>query len=341
MENKSGGNIAMKMLKFLWVDDDTSRKRSSESIEEYEYKNGQDRIKANVVFLSLRKADAFKVVSGYKFAGFDLILIDHILTHTVGVIRKGNTLAEIIREKVPRCPIVGVTAAGNRRGIDQHALTMYDDLFISHELSNSYNFLFVIALTFKKVSKMRLRTQETRMKLIAPPKDDAQLLKQILPKMAPNTKFDRTFLYWVLHSLTANPGLLYNRSWAANLAGIKESSFYKVEPLFKAAKYQGIFSDEKRPLWWKSGLKEIIFEKSKNKSISVPWEAGHFLPRISRRDYSACYHCNGYSPETMGYSDTETRHLVPLHYKHSRPYPANKNELFFDEIRIMSDAKPV
>ncbi|MFC1637608.1 hypothetical protein ACFL1W_01170 [Candidatus Margulisiibacteriota bacterium] len=340
MEIKFGGNSTMTTLKFLWIDDDANRKRSAESIKAYEHRIGTRKIKASVEFLSLRKADAIKTINGIKrFPEFDLVIIDHILTGATGVIRKGTTLAEVIREKAPKCPIVGVTAAINQKGINQHALSMYEDLFILDKLSDSFSSLFTIALTFKKVSRMRLRTSEAKVKLFKSPKDDVQLLKQILPEASASARFDRAFFQWVLHDLIANPGLLYNRSWASNLVGVKENSFSKIERLFDAAKYTGIFCDAEKPLWWKSKLKELIFTNTNNKDESLPWKAGHFLAGISRKDYSICYSCKKHFPETLGYVDTTERsRLVPLHYQHSKPHPAYKSGLYFDEMRLMKDA---
>lgn len=102
----------MTKLRFLWIDDDAKREHSAKSMETYEYRNGAIRIKAIVDFLSLRKADAIKSINkDNQLLKYDLILIDHVLTSAIGMIRKGTTLAEVIREKVPKCPIVGVTAA--------------------------------------------------------------------------------------------------------------------------------------------------------------------------------------------------------------------------------------
>jgi hypothetical protein len=347
MENKFGGITTMTTLKFIWIDDDNARLPFKRSLEAYRYKDGKNTLKAKVEFLSVQGQDTIETIVKHKklLHEMDLVLIDHILNHTIGPSRKGTTVAEVIREIIPKCPIVGITAVGNKKYIDQNVLYIYEDLFYISDVSDSRSSIFTIASTFKELNKKRLKSLRAKVNLFLPPDDDdAQILEKILPTASKKLNIEessfRLVANWALHVLILKPGMLYDQQWATNLIGIKENSFCKVEKMFVGAKYKGIFCNKENPRWWKSKLKELIFINTKNKNTNKPWEAGHFLPGISKTDYSICYSCKEYFPETLGYlDDSEKSRLVPLHYQHSKPHPAYRNDLFFDEIRLMKDTK--
>lgn len=336
----------MTILNFLWIDDDENRVNFKKSLEAYKYKKGAILLKAKVDFMPVKGIDFINEgeKNSRSYNKFDLIIIDHMLVHAKGPGRRGTTVAEVIREKAPKCPIVGVTAAMNINSIDQHVLSIYESLFFIDKLSDSFSSIFTIAATFKELNSKVVKSLDSKVKLFLPPNDDVDILKQILPTSLPNLDFIksniRSLAHWTLYELIPKPGLLYDKYWAANLAGIKKNSFYKIERLFSEAKYEGIFCDAEKPRWWKSKLKQIIFSKTKNKNVSLPWEAGHDLPGISKSDYSVCHFCDKLFPETLGYTDTsESRSLVPLHYCHSKTHPELNSQLFFDEIRLMKDIK--
>jgi hypothetical protein len=347
MENKFRGITTMTLLKFIWIDDDNTRsKYFKKNLEAYRYEDGAKTYQAEVEFLSVQEKDTIKTIAENKklFYRVDLVIIDHVLNHTKDPCRRGTTVAEVIREIVPLCPIIGVTAVEKKKYLNQNVFNNYEDLFFIGDVSESRSAIFVIAMTFKQLKNKRLNSLRAKINLFLPDDEDIQIFEKILPSDLNNLGFEKSYIRsiarWTLHELLSKPGLLYNRQWAANLIGIKESSFYKVEKLFYEAKYKGIFCNNEDPRWWKSKLKKILFKKVKNNNISRPWEAGHFLHGILKSDYSICYSCNRNLPETMGYLDTtEKSKLVPLHYQHSKPYPAFRNELFFDEIRIMKDIK--
>jgi hypothetical protein len=346
MENKFRGNIAMTKLKLLWIDDDADRKKYKRSFETYPYKIGSKTYKADVEYLMLHGLDVMKEINNFnRFSEFDLILVDHVLSSTIGKINRGTTFVEIIKENLPDCPIIGITAVKNREILDLNVLSIYDDLFFVGKLEKSLSSIFTIASTFKVLKENKINDDlDSIVGLFKSPNDDVSLLKQILPVAEINLKIKRSNVRmlsrWTLHNLIEKPGLLYDIEWAANLAGIKKNSFHKIEKLFLKAKYSGIFCNNENPRWWKSKIKEIIFEKSLDKQTNFPWEAGHYIPGISKKDYSICYYCKELFPETMGFVDTtEGSSLVPLHFRHSQPHPSYRSELYFDEILLMKDIK--
>ena len=122
--------------------------------------------------------------------------------------------------------------------------------------------------------------------------------------------------------------------WTATLLGIKVTSFHKVEDLFKKAKYEGVFTDESNPKWWKSALLEILSNKIPKSGL--PWEKGRELTSITRRDYSVCSVSGEEFPETVGFMDeTPDSEEAPMKIKYSIPHVKFDNLLYFDEIRMM------
>jgi hypothetical protein len=62
------------------------------------------------------------------------------------------------------------------------------------------------------------------------------------------------------------------------------------------------------------------------------------LDGITRRFYSECYACDDENPpDTVAYLDTESDERQPMHLKHTVLHPGFKRELFFEDIRMMTD----
>ena len=140
---------------------------------------------------------------------------------------------------------------------------------------------------------------------------------------------------WVRKTLMARPGFLYDELWVCTILGIKISGFKKVEPLFKPAKYKGIFALDSDPRWWKSQVLQILSEKVKIKGL--PFEKGRLLSygknKITKNDFSQSYSDNNEIPETVAFLDDTSQERYPEALRNTIPHPYYSDMLFFDQIR--------
>lgn len=132
----------------------------------------------------------------------------------------------------------------------------------------------------------------------------------------------------------SRPGFLFDSLWIATLLGIKETSFHKVEKLFKSTLYTGIFSIESNPRWWKASVLAILSVKVKERGLSQ--EKGRKLDGIRRSDYSQCFVEPTEIPDTVAFEDeTISSNRHPMSLKNTIPHPLYTDMLFFEQIRMM------
>src|SRR5207302_1384138 len=91
---------------------------------------------------------------------------------------------------------------------------------------------------------------------------------------------------WTWKDLMGKTGFLYNRLRASTLLGITEEGFAKVENLFEAAEYAGIFKSAARRRWWSSQLKRVLVGLVPEPKLASPQQRGRSLPGIEAGDYS-------------------------------------------------------
>jgi hypothetical protein len=208
-------------------------------------------------------------------------------------------------------------------------------------IADSYDLLFSIACTFKELKhNLKWDNRKLASLFVAPEGDVIQLLEVAPKPNSSNVDFLRKLYKWTKATLIQQPGLLYDRFWAANLLGIKEASFRKVEKLFKSAEYTGIFNTTNNKRWWRSELKKVLYQSIKTKEALLPWQAGHRLPAINSRDHSVCYRCGEKYPETLGFSDdSKKQKIVSLHFRCANSYTIREKILYFEEARLMKDQK--
>ena len=140
-------------------------------------------------------------------------------------------------------------------------------------------------------------------------------------------------------TLVAKPGFLYDRLWAATLIGLNESGFKKLDDIFRAAKYNGVFADKTNERWWQSELRKIVFSKVPNSSAIYPWEIGRQLPGVEQGDFSKCYVSGEDYPETVAFTDETAKHPQQMKMKFTVPHPRFSNSLYFEEMRMMKPAE--
>lgn len=323
----------------IWIDDIETRENLANSLEEYEDSNFPRR-RIKKVFVKAKGKQLNEVLLPlYKNKEPDLIIVDHFLDkmNNNSKVSKGSTVAQILREQWPVCPIIGISAVSNRNEIDIRSRLIYDDFFLFENFTSKFTTLLVIASNFNLLKKKRINNIDEIVKLLKPPSDEASKIKSIIgvdfkDNINDNSLVSRIYK-WIRLSFR-KPGFLYDELWAATLIGLNMDGFNKFKNKFDKALYKGIFSDPTNVMWWKSIIKEIIFKSNPKENSNYPWVVGRIFTK-NKSFYSKCHSCGKDYPEIVGYTDERKKHKVQLHIGCSIPHPNENNTLFFEEIRIM------
>jgi hypothetical protein len=318
-----------KNLKFIWIDDD-DRHKDAANLER------QLKIKCPYVDVKPKDVDYLAEIENVKP---DLILVDHNLIKIgAGDIRKGSTIAALIREKHPTYAIACITAQ-NINTIDSQQKSSYEAIFSYDEIKDHYVTMKSIATAYQKMKASTLKKVEDLFLLMKSPKEETIRLERILPHEI-KENFKDPSIYgnvskWVREVVMERPGFLYDRLWAATLLGLTESGFKKVESQFSAAKYKGIFADQSKERWWKSELINILSKIVKRPGL--PWEKGHEIPGITNRHHSRDYYSDYKEeyPEVVAFLDETSTDRAAMKLKNTVPHPKYDKLLFFEEVRMM------
>lgn len=321
--------------KIRWIDDNPERCKFARNLEE---ESG-----LSVDFCNIKGKDLTEYLpTVLKRPQPALVILDHVLDKTASekrVFETGASVAEILRETWPSCPVMCVTAVGKMASIDERTRRLYDDIFLITEFETVLPRFRVIARDFRRVSSSRFRKPEGLLRLLDVPKPDRQRLLAVLPEDLKKDFADRSLasrLYaWVQHILLERPGFLYDDLWAATFLGIKPKAFAKVEHRFSEAAYRGAFAFPDRRRWWASTLSGILYRLCPPRPGEMPWEVGRRLRDVRHRDYSECYVCGRPLPQTVAYLDASSQEERPMHLECTVPHPGFKKEMFFEEVRMM------
>lgn len=325
-------------MRFVWIDDNPERRELSDALAEG---LGVDCDFVDVVGKDL----SGELVSIKGDSPPDLIILDHVLDKTAAesrVLGTGSSVAAVLREWWPSCPIVGITAARKRPDIDMQKERAYEELFSADQFRRTYSCVAALASGFAGLGKP-VSNAAGLCDLFAPPQDDSERLLSALPDDVKSGLADRSLasrLYsWSRDFLFGRPGFLHDRLWAATLVGLKESSFGKVTDIFKSAEYSGIFACSYRERWWSTSVRQAIYRACDTGPGEMPWELGCRLEGIGKRDLSKCYACGGDFPETVAYVDEASDERHPMHIGCTEPHPNYQDILLFDQIRMLAGDK--
>lgn len=318
------------ILNFVWIDDDADRAEAAITLGKH--------IGVNCLFINV-KPENVDYMSIIDDVNPDLILIDHNLTEIgTGTIKKGSTIAALIREKHPKYAIVCITGQESNN-IDSQQRSSYETVLSYDDIKDHYLTMKSIAESYSKMKTFPPKEAKELFDLMKVPKEELIRLETILPHEIKENLNDPSIFsnisHWIRDVLIERPGFLYDRLWAATLLGLNESGFEKVKELFISAKYQGLFEDESKERWWKS---ELIKTLSKQvKTSGLPWEKGRFLPNLKTRHFSKDYYSNYKEeyPEVVAYLDETTIERKQMKLKYTVPHPKYDKLLFFEEIRMM------
>jgi CheY-like chemotaxis protein len=319
-------------MNFTWIDDFSSRKRTSDALEE--------RLGVNINFISVQGEDwddlLHKLLKG---AQPDLIIIDHNLDRVIksNSFRSGFTSAALIRETWPACPIICITGISNTdQKRPEHFL--YDATIEISSVSDYDPIIFSIANSFKKIKRSRFRSTTPLLKLFGVPNEETLRFVSVLPQDVKESLAKPglavSLCRWTRGTFFMRPGFLYDRLWVSTMLGLTEKGFKKVEDLFEPAVYDGLFANEADKRWWKIKVIDILAKNVKGSGL--PWHKGRQLPGILKNDYSVDRAKGLDYPEVVAYADeTQGAKRYAARIQETIPHPDFSDLLYFDTIRMI------
>jgi DNA-binding NarL/FixJ family response regulator len=219
----------------------------------------------------------------------DLVLIDYELSRKLPsgqmVPYQGGTLATKLREELPDYPLILFT---RRKIIEKYSpeeeLGAIDDIVYKEVLErNPHAYIRMLAgyangfATLRRVSP---KTWNGLLTILGATSSEADLLREASPpfelrknkrpkgkrkggkRIEDSTVWSvRKAAEWILRTLFAYPGILYDSLYASASLGIDEKSFLKKETQdhFKSAKFVGPFLEVEQR-WWRGRLHEEAFQ---------------------------------------------------------------------------------
>ncbi|MFZ3060274.1 MAG: hypothetical protein WA102_11135 [Candidatus Methanoperedens sp.] len=346
---------ASEKVKVLWIDD--------EVIDHTEDAKNLEGLEKNLKVSMVHPDNLSSELKRNKLP--DIFLVDYFLdqvslTGTGGVKydMRGLAAAGKIREVNTERPIYVVTNKETQRGGifvsgAQAANSAFDKKLTFKEVQREgQDILYHDALDYRLIRESPRGNLKVLFKLLQVPVGVQEKLGLVLPDelrkgLSPlgSSKYPEgnpiAFAKWVRQILLRVPGFLYDEIHAATYMGMSIEAFKEVSSKFKKAKYSGVFARTAPPLWWVSGLTDIIFSKPKAQKIGKvnPWEVAPMVFKIPKTKRAKCAVCNDLFPETVGINLNDDTDLKPVHYRCSKPYLVRKRELYFDEPRVFEIGK--
>lgn len=332
-----------KRLSILFIDD-LEKCKQNIPIESLEKK-----YKCDILYQTLHDKTVSEFVAVIKDLDEpDIILMDHKLTEMSDQNVTGSSLSELIKDKWPTIPIVGVTNIDIENKISASKKNIYDEIILKDELIKD-KFLVIDSiarsyLTLKtSYSKPRNKTSDDIIKnnicsWVGASEDDLERIFKIIPpeiiKSYKQPDFISLLSRWIRKEFIHYPGFVYDSMWSSTILGIKEDSFMEIKDKFKDAKYTGPFFLEK-DLWWKTKLLKCVYKLANDNIEAIPFLIKKKFKEIKDKDFAICENCGELFPEIVGYVDDSMSKKVPLHLKCSLLTNKIPSKLFYEDVRIM------
>lgn len=228
----------------------------------------------------------------------DVILIDYQLTNPEGRRKVSNVngldIGASLRAEYPTIPLIlfsykeRTKLASVQRSIGNQ---IFDEMLYKEDFAGSdkslVKYLDILCKGYLEVFRVIFPEG-----IFVKERDNKEKLYEIL--VAPSEAYDDidSLIRWntqfftddwtpfgiaslIRKELMDYPGILYDTIHAATFLGISESSFNKIENFFNSAKYQGVFSEEKK-FWWKCTLKEKADSIMEGEEFKVPYSHGFY-----------------------------------------------------------------
>lgn len=278
----------MTKLNILWIDDNEEKVNSYTNAIEHGLEKFPDGSKLEKLIV---KSDFLgKLEDLTKSNARDLIIIDQVFTRTRLVIKRGSTVAHVLRDYWPQTPMVCVTAEKSK--FNQEEISEYTALFEYANLGSHIEEIYAIARDFPSIKTTGKKLREHLAKLVGVPASDMSLFLRVLP-----AEFDagchlttqHRIAYWIFNVFMVKPGFLYNKLRSATYLGLNEAGFDRTKDTFEPARYKGLFFTDSNPLWWVSELEKIILEKTPSSGPASSQLMGRSLAGITQIDHSRCF----------------------------------------------------
>ncbi len=274
----------------------------------------------------------------------ELILVDFDLAKPkddvlIGI--SGTALSTALREKFQEVPIVLFTRKHVFK-IDKYpprVLTSLDEIVYKNDVfvdePEHLNFLYDLAIGFKKLRGSRARSWDSLLKILnAPTNDNDNLSRSNPPDLSGDTWSVSEVSNWIRNILIKYPGLLYDPVHSATFLGISEEAFLSepIQKKFARAKYSGIFAPPEGR-WWKSKLLDLAVPKMNQKEGDLPIREG--FPSVWERtnkttiERSKCIFSGEFPAELVCYVLKK-----PVKIKYSLAYRVDIRPEVMDEERV-------
>jgi hypothetical protein len=323
----------MNKLNFTWIDDHADRESTATTLA--------TATGSLVNFIDVHnkqvEQEIDKVLIGPEP---DLFILDHSLDQSISErLKTGSSVATIIHEKWPTCPIVSITGA-TIRNVDTRHRVAYEHMFPIGDISQYYSTIVAIALGFKRLKAIPNLSLDSILDSLSCPVDEREKIATVIPTSLKDNFNDKSLLsewyHWFSTVFIDRPGFLYDELWASTFLGLSLEGFNKIELKFERAKYCGVFSDTSNVRYWKAGLLDVLGEVTGE--VGLPWVIGRKLIDGDIH-YSKCYAQQEDYPETVAAVDsTPDAEWHPMKLKHTVAHPIFEHLLYFEELRMMKAA---
>jgi hypothetical protein len=261
---------------------------------------------------------------------------------------KGSSLAHLLRLRLPRTPIVCVTAEQiESHYFDYEDLSEYTQVFSFNRLSDPEQLesLFVVAHDYPRICFAEgTAVRRALVDALGPPELDREALFAILPEEFEGRPVHGTTPHriarWVINILMRRPGFLADSLEVATHLGLTEAAFLtKAAHLFDAARYSGPFAAPSRPRWWASALNDVLYECLPDQVGLSPQQAGRGLPKIEAADFSACFVSGDINPppDVVAFGDDHGNERKAVRRQFTKPFAPDSVLGFAPRLRIHDD----
>jgi hypothetical protein len=337
----------MSKITFAWIDDTKRREKLLLHLAQH----APEGVTVNdLTFVSLASGKDQPELRKFlaRQSAPTLVIVDQVLNKCEWELKiplLGSSLAEIIRQKWPACPIVGITAGQNitaqTEWYDFEKRAEFEELIEEENFGKAIELIYALAAGFDSLRAPKPLTAKKIIDLLKAPSGEHDRLATTLPDEIRSSSKDKSVprltALWIRKQLMERPGFLYDKEWTANLLGLSVKGFRKVESVFTDAEYSGVFTQPSNRRWWGLALKETLFQVVKQPKTNLSWVEGQKLPGLEPSDYSICYVCKELHPEVLGYVDTSSDERRPMHIRCTIPDERFQSLLYYEDIRAMKD----
>jgi CheY-like chemotaxis protein len=299
----------------------------------------------------LYRGSAENVVSRTVEDAPDVILVDFRLDKAasghIASPSRGDTLAAMVRERLPDTPILLVSKFRKderfkRIGQEPNTSPSVDDLLVKYDMhvdpAAALGKIVAIVEGYRALTKTAERSRDAVLQLLRAPSEAIDSLLRAEPPVSllkgKGTGWTASEVaIWIRHTLMAYPGILYDDLTAACFLGLAVDSFKAktVSDFFEDARYVGPFCDE-ADRWWKARLLKKATSFLVDASKAGPPMTFGLTWRRNRKGKVELSRCNSSGEEPADCVCCLLREPVRMEY--SVFYTIDRRPAIMDEARV-------